>query len=166
MDVAAINQLLVNPGESLAVELKSWLDPMKAPEAARIARALIALHNNNGGVLVLGIDDKLRTPVTAGRPADVGCTYHPDIVQGLVKKHCEPAFEVTVLLGERDNLKFPAIAVPAGVRLPVIARQQVVDLGHQNKTVLRQHAVYVRSVHNGVVESVEPRSPEDWQTLL
>lgn len=166
LDSNAINDLLRNPAESLGVELKSWLDLKTVAGRAKTARALIALRNNNGGVLILGFDDKTCVPVADGRPDKLAEAYHADEIQSLVKDLCLPPFEVTVHLGTRDDQQFPVLVVGAGVRSPVISRQRVVEeVGGKSVVHLRQHAVYVRSVHNGRVESVEPRSPADWDSL-
>jgi len=165
MDSAGINQLLQNPSESLSVELKRWLDPSLPAEAAKIGRALIALRNNNGGLLVIGFDDTTREPLTAGRPANVEKMFHPDVVQGIVKSYCEPTFEVVTHFGDRDRQKYPVLDVAAGVRTPTMSRQEVSDPTTKKK-VLRQYGIYVRSIHNTVVESVEPRSRADWDELV
>ena len=46
-----IRELLAQPGESLNVEIKRWLDPDQAIGAAKIIKAVFGLRNRNGGAL-------------------------------------------------------------------------------------------------------------------
>jgi hypothetical protein len=55
IDSDRITELLRRPTESLSVEVKTWLDPTKPEDVARIVKATFALHNRNGGYLVLWI---------------------------------------------------------------------------------------------------------------
>jgi predicted HTH transcriptional regulator len=57
-----IQSLIENPRERLSVELKHWFDPQTPEGVAKLVRAAIALRNNNGGYLVIGIDDKTHKP--------------------------------------------------------------------------------------------------------
>jgi predicted HTH transcriptional regulator len=149
------------------VEFKSWLDLKTTAGKAKVVKSLLALRNNGGGYLVIGFDDKTRLPVDGGRPADVSAAFHPDTVQRLVKTYCRPAFEVEVRLGTRDQKQFPVMVVPAGVRSPVIARAPITDgVADGTVTLIRQNAVYMRTVNSGVVESTEPRLAEDWDRLI
>jgi len=43
--------------ESLSVELKSWLDPLRPEHRAVIVKALVALRNRDGGALYVGFRD-------------------------------------------------------------------------------------------------------------
>ena len=56
------------------------------------------------------------------------------------------------------------VAVPPGVKSPAMARQDVKN--DKEVKVLRQHAVYVRSATNNVVQTTEPRSAQDWDDLI
>lgn len=158
MNLDELSNLLRAPSESLAVEFKSWLDLTDEADRAKIVRALIALRNNNGGVLVIGFDDKSLQPVTTGRPTDVASAYHADKIQGIVKDYVTVPFEVRIELVERNGNKFPVFTVESGVITPALTRRS----GEK----VKQNAVYVRSVQNGVVESTEPRTPEDWDLLF
>jgi hypothetical protein len=65
--------------ETFDTELKAWLDPANPASAANIARACIALRNNNSGQLIFGIDNNTLQKSSAGIPADVKQTYHADV---------------------------------------------------------------------------------------
>ena len=81
-----VRALVARPHESLAVELKGWLNPASAEGQAKIVRASLALRNQNGGYLVMGFDDATHLPAREGRPNDVAATYHSDIIQALISK--------------------------------------------------------------------------------
>ncbi len=158
MNPEELSNLLRAPSEALAVEFKSWLDLSVEANRSKVARALIALRNNNGGMLVIGFDDKTLKPAKHGRPADLAAAYHPDEVQRIVKDYATVPFEVKLELAEREGKTFPVLCVGAGVVTPALTRR--------TGDKLRQNAVYVRSVQNNVVESTEPRTPEDWDRLF
>ena len=48
---------IVNPAEDLDAEYKSWLDLRMESDRANLARAVIALANHGGGVIVLGFEE-------------------------------------------------------------------------------------------------------------
>lgn len=153
-----ISELLLAPSESLNFELKAWLNLESVVEQEKVARELIALRNQNGGILVFGFDDESLEPLALGRPKDVVAAYHQDKVQKVVKDFIEPPFEAKVHFAERDGQKYPVIEVPSGVLSPAIARRGGEEI--------RQYAVYMRSVHNGLLSSTMPRSAEDWDSLM
>ena len=49
-DRELLERLVLLPGETLNVEIKAWLDPDLALDAAKIIRACLALRNRNGGI--------------------------------------------------------------------------------------------------------------------
>lgn len=161
-----INDLLRSPSESLSVEIKSWLDLDNPMDQGKVARTLLALRNHNGGTLIFGFDDKTLQPAVEGRPTDVRAAFHADKIQRIVKEFCLPPFEANLVHGVLGDDAFPVVTVPAGVRFPAIARKTLPSLVEGKPPVIRQHAVYVRSVNNGIIESVEPRSAADRETLL
>jgi len=57
-----INELIGQPRESLAVEVKDWLDPSIPGHKAKVVKALIALRNFNGGYLLIGFDNATMQP--------------------------------------------------------------------------------------------------------
>jgi hypothetical protein len=52
-----IEQLVTRPGESLVVEIKTWISPTDPAGQAKIIKGAIALRNRGGGYLVIGFDD-------------------------------------------------------------------------------------------------------------
>ena len=50
-------RFILNPTEDLDAEYKGWLDLHKEPDRANLAKAVIALANHGGGVIVLGFEE-------------------------------------------------------------------------------------------------------------
>jgi hypothetical protein len=73
MERSQLIELLENPQESLGVEVKGWLNPEDMAQAATIVRALIALRNFDGGILILGLDDKSLESLEAKLARIVSC---------------------------------------------------------------------------------------------
>ncbi|MCX6951453.1 MAG: ATP-binding protein [Verrucomicrobia bacterium] len=166
MDRDGLKDKLRNPSETLQSELKSWLNLELPDHKAKVAKALLALRNRNGGLLIFGFDDKTLTPLENERPPDLRTVYHADKIQELVKNFALPTFPVEVHFVEREGVDFPVIVVPSGIKSPVICRQKYQNTSGAGEIILRQNAVYVRTVNNGRVESIEPRSAQDWDNLL
>jgi hypothetical protein len=83
-----------DPRESLDTELKGWIDPATNEGIIKIARAVIALFNNNGGRLIVGITNDGNVD-TKNVPADVRKSFHPDVIQAIATKFASQAFEVS-----------------------------------------------------------------------
>lgn len=155
---------LVNaPSEGLNVEVKRWVDPTHPTGIAKIAIACMALRNRDGGYLVIGFDDNSLEPNNDGKPQDVRGTFHLDIVQQIVSKYASVPFEVAVGFGNRDGQEFPVIAVGNGVRAPVAASRELAVSG---KSLIRQHAVYFRTLNASGVPSSSPARHSDWADIV
>lgn len=155
---------LVNaPSEALNVEIKRWINPSEPKGIAKIAIACMALRNRNGGYLVIGLDDDTLQPSTEGKPTDIRATFHIDVVQQIVSKYASVPFEVAVAFGNRDGSEFPVIAVGAGVTFPVAASK---ELAPDGKPLIRQHAVYFRTLNASGVPSSSPARHSDWRELV
>lgn len=158
-----LRDLLADPRESLDLELKQWIDPGRPDGAAKIARACMALRNNNGGRLVIGFRDDGR-PDAGNAPADVRAAFHPDVVQEIVSKYSAERFEVEVRFAEVGGQAYPVVVVPSGVRTPVAAKADLAS--PDGKPLVRDHAVYVRSLgSNNTVSTTEARRG-DWENLI
>jgi hypothetical protein len=157
-----IRGLLAVPRETLGVELKCWIDPTTEEGTAKIAKGCMALRNNNGGVLIIGFGNDGK-PDEHSVPSDVKEVFNNDCVQGIVGKFSSEPFPVEVQFGEKDGQVYPIISVPAGVRTPVVAKR---DYGTPGRLLIKDHAVYVRSLSsNHTVSSSEARRG-DWERLL
>lgn len=156
---------LVNaPSEGLNVEIKRWIDPTEQHGIAKIAIACIALRNRDGGYLIIGLDDETLAPALDGKPNDVRAAFHLDIVQQIVSKYSSISFEIAVGFGKRDEQEFPVIAVGNGVRSPVAASREL--LNTDGKPLIRQHAVYFRTLNASGVPSSSPARHSDWADIV
>ncbi len=155
--------LLIDPTETLDLELKEWIDLKTAEAKAKVARGCIALRNNDGGHFIIGFTDA-GIPSTTNIPTDVRKSFHSDIIQAIVGKYSSEPFPVEVALIERDGQEYPVISVPQGVRTPVIAKADLIDAA--GRALVKDHAVYVRSLSsNNTVSSTEARRG-DWERIM
>jgi hypothetical protein len=53
-----LNQLVVEPRETLDAEVKEWLDLASNDHRALVAKEVIALANHGGGYLVIGFEER------------------------------------------------------------------------------------------------------------
>lgn len=149
----AFRDFLARPREGLAVELKQWIDPSTPEGTAKIVRACIALRNSNGGRLIIGFRDD-SSPDVGNAPPDPRPSFSVDAIQAIVSRYSAEPFAIDVQFYEVGGQTIPVIAVPPGVRTPVAAKADLRD--HSGKVLVRDHAVYVRSVQsNNVVSSTE-----------
>lgn len=153
-----LKHILLNPRESLGVELKSWVDPLSKEGRAKIARACIALWNNNGGVLVVGVQDSGRYDED-NRPENVAEVFTADAIQEIVTKHSSIAFEVQVIVAGPELGDCVLVRVPSGVTTPAACKSGIAGL-------IEDDAIYVRSLEaNNVVSSSQARR-RDWDGLV
>jgi len=160
-----IRALVARPGESLAVEIKRWIDPADPAGAAKIVKAAFALRNRNGGFLVVGFDDTTLEPDLANEPGDVRVRFRHDEVQGLVSRYANEPFEVHVAFGERDGHLYPVIAIPQGVRVPVVVRNALADPSGE-RPLLGVGDVYFRTLEANGTPSTARARPQDWREIL
>lgn len=152
-----LQRLLDNPTETLSVEVKRWLDPKSEAGIEKIAKGCLALFNNNGGHMIVGICDD-GTPDNDNIPADVRATFHPDVIQSIVSKFSYTPFEVQVEFRSRDGQEYPIFKVPSGVRTPAVTKSQLGKINPDD--------VYVRSLtSNNTVSSSKPKR-RDWDRLI
>lgn len=159
-----IQQLIDRPGESLAVEIKTWIDPDSSEGQSKIVRAVLALRNHGGGYLLIGFNNGTLMPdATTMVSAEVRALFHIDKIQGLVTRFASESFEVAVEFGERDDRLFPVLVVPSGVRTPVAAKS---DLSADCKKLIAADDVYVRTLHTNHTPSTAKAGWKDWARLV
>jgi hypothetical protein len=159
-----IRALVARPSEGLNVETKRWLDPADPGSVAKIVKAAFALRNRNGGFLVIGFDDGTLQPDTPNQPADVPGTFHQDTIQGLISRYASEPFEVHVSFGEREGRTYPVIAIPPGVRVPVVVRSALQDAC--GTKLLSVGDVYFRTLEANGTPSTAKARPQDWRDIL
>ena len=148
-----LTSLVERPRESLAVELKSWIDPRSDLGSAKIVRTLLALRNQNGGFLVIGVDDGTLKPTPPPfSEAEIRQWFHPDEMQHLVSKYSSQSFELQLDFQQFAGFCYPIISVPAGIVTPVACKA---DLRADDGTMLlREGQIFVRTLNsNGMVSS-------------
>ncbi|WP_244849875.1 helix-turn-helix domain-containing protein [Caballeronia sp. SL2Y3] len=158
-----IEQLVRRPGESLVVEIKTWISPQEPAGLAKIVKGAIALRNRGGGYLLVGFNDKTQQQDRDGVPPDVRASFHVDIIQGLVAKYASEPFEIAVEFVEHEGLVHPVLVIPAGVRTPVAIRA---DLKDGDTFLLRTDDVYFRTLNSSNVVSTARIKWKDWRDLL
>ncbi|MBD2412174.1 hypothetical protein FACHB389_07400 [Nostoc calcicola FACHB-389] len=159
-----LNNLVLNPSESLSVEIKRWIDPQSKEGIAKIAKACIALRNNDGGIFLVGFNND-GSPDIQGAHQLPKESFHPDVIQSIASKFCSEAFEVKIHYLEKDGQEYPALEIPSGFTTPVAAKAGLKD-EQGNKDLIKAHTVYVRSLNsNNIVSSSEPRC-NDWERVI
>ena len=152
-----------NPRESLDTELKCWIDPTTDEGIVKIAKASIALFNNNGGRLIIGIKNDGQ-PDTNNIPPNLRKTFHIDVVQAIVTKFASQSFEVTVEYGQRDGQDYPIILVPSGVETPVASKSDLTAVADSSN--IKSDTVYVRTLNANNTVSSAPVRAKDLDKLV
>jgi len=163
MDNTRVKTLVERPSESLAVEIKTWIDPDSVEGRSKLVRAMLALRNANGGYLLIGFDDKSLVPDLERAPADVRSAFHPDKIYELVARFASELFDVAIEFVERDAGVYPVIVIPAGVRTPVAAKS---DLILDGKKLVAEGDIYVRTLNSNRRPSSAKVHWKDWPALI
>ena len=159
-----IQELVDRPGESLAVELKGWIDPDSPDGIAKVVKAVLALRNHGGGYLLIGFDNKTGQPQTDVAPKDVCTLFHIDKIQGLITKYASEPFEVGVHFRERNGQEFPVIEAGSDVKTPVATKADLRD--KKGKHLIRANKVFVRSLTANNTPSTSEATWKDWGKLV
>jgi hypothetical protein len=149
--------LVINPHETLDVELKEWLDIAANNEhRAVLAKALIALANHGGGFVLIGFTDQ--GAPAANRPPNL-TAYTPDTVNAVVMAYAEPTFhcDVTHVAAPNGQL-YPVVTVPGGHHVPIKARRD----GPNGQTI-RSNSYYIRRPGP---QSENPQNGAEWDALI
>lgn len=155
-----IDGLLRSPTESLGVEIKDWLDLTNRVHQAILAKAIIALANHGGGVILIGLTESDHGYVpSAGRPADLS-GYSTDTVNSIVQRFAEPVFhcDLYITTHPKSGQRHPAIIVPGGHDVPIRSKRA----GPDGKTI-RENVYYIRRPGPA---SAAPQSGQEWNDLL
>ncbi|MFN8123399.1 MAG: ATP-binding protein [Thermoleophilia bacterium] len=120
LDPRRLADVLVHPREDLDLELKSWLDMKDNCAKATVAKAICALANHGGGLLIFGLEEAGHDVREApGRPADLGA-YTRDEINNIVLKYLEPGIHCQVEVAPRPSGgEHPIVVVPGGHRFPI-----------------------------------------------
>ena len=164
IDENQLVSLLQQPSETLQVELKTWLDPRDKEHTAKLVKAIFAIRNRNGGFIVIGYGNSTQRPDQFDLSESVEKLYHIDEIQGLVSRYANDSFEIDVLLREHEGQRHPIIAVPEGVKVPVIVKRDLDD--NKGNRLLKRGDLYVRTLKSNGTPSSAEVSPDDYTDLL
>ncbi len=154
-----LEPLLSVPRETLTIEYKGWLDIRNDDEhKALLAKAAIALANEGGGYIVIGIRERRPDLISEPRPVQVD-RYDQDTVNQIVRRFASLAFHcsLTMLRHPVTGHEHPVISVPGGFGVPVMSKRS-----SPNNTI-RAHLCYMRKPGP---ESAPPENQADWERLL
>jgi hypothetical protein len=163
IDQEKLNEIVAAPSESLNLEVKRWISPDSPEGVAKIVKGVFAIRNRNGGYFVIGFDDETLLPDTEHQVADVRAVFHQDKIQGIISNYASELFEIAVGFGVREEVEYPIIIIPEGVRAPVAAKRDL----HISRTEvpIKEGSVYFRTLAaNGTPSSAIAR-PGDWQEI-
>lgn len=166
MNSKRIQELIEQPGESLAVELKTWINPDQPDGIAKIVKTVLALRNHGGGYMVIGLNDETLKPDFDKAPVDVDVrvSFHIDTIQGIISKYSSEPFEVTVEYPQYEGQEFPVIVIPSGVITPVAAKSELCST--DGKILIKSDCVYVRSLSANNTPSTTQATWKDWQRIV
>ena len=57
--IERLSDFLIEPQESLEVEIKRWLNLSDSEHKANLAKAILAIANHGGGIIIIGFEEKL-----------------------------------------------------------------------------------------------------------
>ena len=155
-----LDQLLIEPKESLDIEIKGWLELGDKEHCAALAKAAIALANHGGGTLILGFREKRETACfepAPNRPNDLSA-YGQDAISAAIARHVEPNFhcDVHLVLRAADGLRYPVIRVPAS-SVPIRSK-----VGSHEGTI-KANTYYTRRPGP---KSEQPGTGQEWDSLI
>jgi hypothetical protein len=90
-------RLLSVPNESLTLEYKSWLDLGANHGKATLAKAAIALCNEGGGIIILGMRAAENAQLgSQPRPEGIA-RYNQDAVNAAINRYADPQIHCEVM---------------------------------------------------------------------
>lgn len=163
-DIEYLKGLVFNGSENLSIEIKSWFDPDTPYGIAKIAKAMLALRNNDGGFFIIGLNNDSGTPDTENIPENINETYHPDKIQFIVGKYASELFEIQIQYIERDSISIPVICVPGNIKTPVVSKSEL--RANDGRILVGVNKLYVRSLSSNNTVSTTEIQYRDWERLL
>lgn len=142
--------------ERLDIEIKSF-EPLdaKTPYGAQVAKAIMALANHGGGILIIGYKRDGGVYIEQEPTEAPMETWEKTRLHDLLKRFMSPVVEVDLFLANGKDFTHPAIVVPSHGRTPIICTR---DSKHT-----RVGAIYIRKPGP---KSEEPSNALEWSLLL
>lgn len=151
-------RLLLQPNESLTLEYKSWLDLSANHGRAVLAKAAIALANEGGGIIILGMRPVENGPLASlARPPGLN-RYDQDAVNAAINRYSDPEIhcELAFAMHPGTAIEHAFVVVPGGGVVPVMSTRD------QHGEIMAQRC-YVRKPGP---RSEEPFTAEEWRGVL
>ena len=153
--IEELQPLITEPREDLDAEYKDWLDlTSNEHHKAKLAKAAIALANHGGGYIVIGFEDK--GLISRPRPEEIPAITQ-DSVNAAIRRYAEPEFHCKMynVPHPDTNVSHPVVSIPS-MPTPVMSKRDYQGEVAQNRYYIRKPGP----------RSEEPRTAEEWRTLL
>tara|TARA_R110001632_G_scaffold13841_1_gene47172 strand:+ start:190 stop:1665 length:1476 start_codon:yes stop_codon:yes gene_type:complete len=152
-------QIADYPTESVATEIKGWIDPSSAHGCSKVIKAVAALANTGGGKLVVGVakDGNL----DAGNlPPDWKALFDADSVQLKISQFISTDCVVEIVHVDHGGKQLVGIFVePCGQYPFVLSKPVVASVNGKNKELVKANTVFVRTLSsNGTYSSSEAKA--------
>jgi hypothetical protein len=158
--IAELQVLLEFPAEKLNVEYKSWLNLNENAGKAVLAKAAIALANEGGGVIVLGMrEDNAQGGALGSQPRPDGMErYSQDQINTAINRYANPQFHCELMFANHPGAhnEHAFVLVPGGLTVPVMSIR-----GQEG--VIAAQRCYVRKPGP---RSEEPFTAEEWRGVM
>jgi Putative DNA-binding domain len=152
--------LLQFPSENLSIEYKSWLDITDNAGKATLAKAAIALANEGGGIIVLGMrEDFARGGALGSQPRPPGMArYNQDNINAAIERFADPAFHCSLMFAEHPTtgVEHAFVIVPGGMTVPVMSARG-------SDGIIQTQRCYIRKPGP---RSEEPFTSEEWRGVM
>jgi hypothetical protein len=120
-----LNQLVVEPRETLDAEIKEWLDLTSNDHRALVAKEVIALANHGDGYLIIGFEEQADGSFkpAGSRPPTLDA-WSQDAIQSIVGKYIDPTNQCRVVhqAPSASADRYPIVIVPGGHRVLIRAK--------------------------------------------
>jgi Schlafen, AlbA_2 len=143
---AELLRLLLEPNESLTLEYKSWLDLADNKGRATLAKAAIALANEGGGIIVLGMRAAEGAPLTSQvQPHRIG-RYDQDAINAAVNRFAEPAIhcELSFAFHPETHVEHAFVSVAGGMKVPIMSKRDQQDEIMAQRCYVRKPGAKIR----------------------
>lgn len=165
IDDDALRALLLSPRETLKLEIKPWLDLNTREGKAELALACLALRNEDGGVLVVGLDERDERKSDSARTRRLAKLFDFDRVQEIVSKYASESFSVETVHHRIEQAQFVTVSVPGGIRTPVSARASLRS-NNGDRILIHKNRVYARSLASNGRVSTSEAHPSDLDRVV
>jgi hypothetical protein len=158
--ISELTALLEFPTEKLTVEYQFWLDINDNHGKATLAKAAIALANEGGGIVVLGMgEDKAKGGALNSQLRPDGISrYSQDAVNAAVNRFADPQLHCELAFADhpRTNLEHAFVLVPGGMTTPVMSTRSLDGVISQQRCDVRRPGP----------RTEEPHTSEEWRGVM